>query len=189
MGPLCLLFATRTSAPAQFLFQETERCFNLLAGAILSFDFMGSEGQIVRAPVAPSVFDDQYRMFHAPYFSSRMALPLRPRRPQGLVTKLAGTLEPHPILPPQPSSKFMSSAAAYQLSHRTYAGCSPRRRAWRSKPSASSTFEGPPLRPSRIPSATFPMEVQEFLRGLFNAVDHNFFEDSAQNPFFTAVCT
>jgi hypothetical protein len=28
------------------------------------------------------------------------------------------------------------------------------------------------------------MEVQEFLRGLFKPVDHNFFEDSAQNPFF-----
>ena len=30
----------------------------------------------------------------------------------------------------------------------------------------------------------FPVEVQEFLRGLFDPVDDNFFEHCAQDPFF-----
>jgi hypothetical protein len=49
----------------------------------------------------------------------------------------------------------MISAAAYQLAHRTYAGCRPRRRTCRSNPSANSTFDGPPFRQIRIPIGTF----------------------------------
>jgi len=64
MGPLRLLFLTRTIPPAEFLFKQTEGLFNLLSLHVMRFDYTRSEGQIVRAPVAAPVFDYQHRMFH-----------------------------------------------------------------------------------------------------------------------------
>ena len=106
MCPLRWLFATRTAPPAQLLLQQAKGLFTLLSVEILSFDFTGSECQIVRSPVAAPVFDAQDWMGDAPYFSSRMSIPLRPRRPQGLVTTRAVPLEPHPILPPPASQQI-----------------------------------------------------------------------------------
>ena len=97
MGPLRLLFLARTSAPAQFLFEETERFFDLLTVRVMGFDCPRGECQIVRPPVAAAVFDHHDRMGHAASFSPRMPVAMRPRSPEGVLTKLAVTLEPHHI--------------------------------------------------------------------------------------------
>ena len=156
MGPLRLLVATRTAPPAPLLLQQAKGRFTLWSVAILSFDFPGSACPSVRSPVAAPVFDDQ------DWMGQRPVLLLAPV-PTAARTSSAGT-GPHPC-----GSSGAASPTATP-SHPAHSGsrppptrspightraATPRRRAWRSKPIARSTVEGPPLRPSPIPSGPF----------------------------------
>jgi hypothetical protein len=102
------------------LLQQAKSLFDLLTEGRVDFDFTGREARIVRAPIAESVLDDQDLMLHAPYFSPRPPIALGPRCPQGLVTKLAVTLEQHYILPAP-----LEKAKAEKEAHGEFASACP----------------------------------------------------------------
>src|SRR5215210_4359522 len=102
MRPLGLLFLTRTAAPTELLFQETERLFNLLSVGIRRVNFTRCEREIIRPPVAAAVCDHQDRMAAASYFSLGVSIAMGPGRPERLLTELAVTFESHHISPPPP---------------------------------------------------------------------------------------